>query len=135
MNPAELKLLKQLMMAFNNLNTKLIESYLADNIIYRSEWAKMLIKGKSQVVEFLNEGFTKVQRINRSRFILLNAVICKIPSLNMKYCILLSMINNDNLIQAILMIKVRRSLNSRIDTYYAPEDEEILIGFNKVYKK
>lgn len=124
MNPSELKLLKQIMYAFNNLDTKYIESYLADNVVYRSEWANMLLKGKPNVLEFLNEGFRKVQRINRSRFILLNAVIYKKPSLNMKHYILLSMINNDNLKQAILMIKVKRSLISRIDTYYVPDDED-----------
>ena len=133
MKSNQLKLLKQLKLAWNNLDTKHMELFLAEDVVYESQWVLTSIKGKSKVLEFLSGKFRTIQNM-KNRFILTNAAIGYIPSMKMRPCILLSQIYSDELTQVSVLIEVKNSLISRIDLCFIPNPEEIFIGMHRVNK-
>lgn len=134
MESNQLKLLKQLKLAWNNLDTKYIKSILSKDVVYESQWVLTSIKGKSEVLEFLSGKFRTIQNM-KDDSIITNAVIGYIPSMKMRLCILLTQINSGELTQVTVLIEVKKSLISRIDLCFIPSPEEIIIGIPEGNKK
>lgn len=127
MRTDQTKLLRQLKSAWNNLDTRHIESYLSEDVVYESQWVLISIRGKPEVLKFLEGKFQTIKNIENG-FFMINAAIGYIPSMDMRPCILLSQIYTDELTLVTVLIEVKNSLISRIDLCFIPSPEEIIIG-------
>ncbi len=126
MKNTELNLLKKLESSWNDLSTDHIESFLADDIIYESQFVMTPIKGKSAVIKYLKKKFRTIRKEMRQNHSNHNADIGYLPLFNMRPCIVLSQTIADKKSQVTILIEVRKSLISRIDICFIPDPCEVM---------
>ncbi len=126
MKNTELNLLKKLESSWNDLSTDHIESFLADDIIYESQFVMTPIKGKSAVIKYLKKKFRTIRKEMRQNHSNPNADIGYLPLFNMRPCIVLSQTIADKKSQVTILIEVRKSLISRIDICFIPDPCEVM---------
>lgn len=130
MKTTELKLLKKLESSWNDLSTDHIESFLADDIIYESQFVMTPLKGKSEVIKYLKKKFSTIRKKKGQNHRNPNADIGYLPLFNMRPCIVLSQILSDRKHQVTILIEVKKSMISRIDICFIPDPGEVIYSYN-----
>lgn len=126
MKTRELNLLKKLESSWNDLSTDHIESFLADDVIYESQFVIKPLKGKTAVLNYLQRKFRTIRKKKGSNPGNPNADIGYLPLYNMRPCIVLSQTIADKKNQVTILIDVRESLISRIDICFIPDPCEVI---------
>jgi hypothetical protein len=127
METLELKLLKQLELSWNKLNTDYIKTSLSDEIVYESQWVLIPIIGKAEVLMYLKNKFKTIKREMKSGITIIKAKIGYLPAMNKRPCIVLSQIISNKFNEVTILIEVKQSLISRIDLCFIPDPSKVII--------
>jgi hypothetical protein len=116
--------LRQLAKSWNNLDTSFIESELADDFIYESQWVLVPIVGKNEFLSYLHSKFTAIKTSMQSQVISVTAEIAIHPSMHDRPIIVLTQLTLEGVRQVSLLIKVEEKKIKRIDVCFIPDPTE-----------
>lgn len=131
----EVDMLKNLKQSWDYLDTKYIEEYLDDDVIYESQWVFSSLKGKDKVIEYLNGKFDTIKKSEKEKKISMLSLIGYVYSMSYKPCIILSQIIEDEIVQATVLIEIRNNKITRIDVCFVPSTDEVLINYKISHKR
>lgn len=120
----EITTLRHLAKSWNNLNTSFIESELADDFVYESQWVLMPIVGKKEFLTFLHSKFTAIKTAMQSQMISVTAEIALHPSMQDRPIIVLTQLTLEGVRQVSLLIKVEEKKIKRIYVCFIPDPTE-----------
>lgn len=116
--------LRQLAKSWNNLDTSFIESELADDFIYESQWVLVPIVGKNEFLSYLHSKFTAIKTSMQSQVISVTAEIAIHHSMHDRPIIVLTQLTLEGVRQVSLLIKVEEKKIKRIDVCFIPDPTE-----------
>ena len=120
----ETETLRKLAKSWNNLDTSFIESELADDFIYESQWVLTPIEGKKEFLSYLQSKFTAIKKAMQSQTMTVTAELALHPSMQNKPCIVLSQITEEGIRQVSILVNIQQSKIKRIDVCFIPDPTE-----------
>ena len=120
----ETETLRKLAKSWNNLDTSFIESELADDFIYESQWVLTPIEGKKEFLSYLQSKFTAIKKAMQSQTMTVTAELALHPSMQNKPCIVLSQITEEGIRQVLILVNFQQSKIKRIDVCFIPDPTE-----------
>lgn len=120
----ETETLRKLAKSWNNLDTSFIESELADDLIYESQWVLTPIEGKKEFLSYLHSKFTAIKKAMQSQTMTVTAELALHPSMQNKPCIVLSQITEEGIRQVSILVNIQQSKIKRIDVCFIPDPTE-----------
>ncbi len=124
MQHQEAKTLRQLAKSWNNLDTSFIETELADDFIYESQWVLTPIEGKREFLSYLHSKFTAIKTAMQSQTMTVTAELALHPSMQNRPFIVLTQITSEGIRQVSVLIKTQESKIKRIDMCFIPDPTE-----------
>ena len=124
MKNQETQTLIQLARSWNNLDTSFIETVLADDFIYESQWVLTPIEGKKLFLSYLNLKFQAIKSAMLKELMTVTAELALHPSMQNKPCIVLTQITGEGIRQVSLLIKMQQGKIKRIDVCFIPDPTE-----------
>ncbi len=124
MKHQETQTLIQLARSWNNLDTSFIETVLADDFIYESQWVLTPIEGKKLFLSYLNSKFQAIKSAMLKELMTVTAELALHPSMQNKPCIVLTQITGGGIRQVSLLIKMQLGKIKRIDVCFIPDPTE-----------
>jgi len=125
MHEMECEYLKKIQYCWNNLELRNIKEFLADNVKYRTDWAVNSIKGKSDVLDFIEAKFKKIRTEKEKNLIHLHTNLGYQIKNNMKPCLIISQVIDNELIQLIIQIEIKKKRISDIKLSSVPDLKEV----------
>lgn len=124
MQHQETNTLRQLAKSWNNLDTSFIETELADDFIYESQWVLTPIEGKSEFLSYLHSKFTAIKTAMQSQTMTITAEIALHPAMQNRPCIVLTQITSEGIRQVSVLINIQERKIKRIDVCFIPDPTE-----------
>ena len=124
MQHQETNTLRQSAKSWNNLDTSFIETELADDFIYESQWVLTPIEGKSEFLSYLHSKFTAIKKAMQSQTMTVTAEIALHPAMQNRPCIVLTQITSEGIRQVSVLINIQERKIKRIDVCFIPDPTE-----------
>ena len=117
----EIDNLRQLAKSWNNLDTKFIETILADDFIYESQWVLVPIVGRKPFLTYLASKFEAIKTAMQSEPMTITAELAMHPAIYNRPCIVLSQISSKEITQVSLLINLQQGKIKQIDVCFIPD--------------
>ena len=124
MQQEETNKLRRLARSWNNLDTSFIESELAEDFMYESQWVMSPIEGKGVFLSYLHSKFTLIKKAMRSHTMTVTAELAIHPSMQNRPCIILTQITSEGIRQVSVLVNVKDDKIKRIDMCFFPDPKE-----------
>lgn len=124
MQQEETNTLRQLAKSWNNLDTSFIETELADDFIYESQWVLTPIEGKVEFLSYLHSKFSSIKSAMQSQTMIVTAELALHPSMQNRPCIVLTQITSEGIRQVSVLIKIQERKIKRINVCFIPDPTE-----------
>ena len=112
--------LRQLAKCWNNLDVRFIETILADDFIYKSQWVLSPIEGKKSFLSYLNSKFQAIKTAMKLEPMTITAELALHPAIHNRPCIVLSQISSKRIRQVSLLVKLKQEKIKRIEVCFIP---------------
>lgn len=120
----ETEFLRQLAKSWNNLDTSFIETVLANDFTYESQWVLTPIEGKKFFLSYLHSKFQAIKSAMQKEPMTITAELALHPAMQNKPCIVLTQITGEGIRQVSLLIKMEQKKIKRIDVCFVPAPTE-----------
>ncbi len=127
MNYRETETLWQLARSWNNLDICFIETELAENFIYNSQWVLFPIEGKMKFLAYFHSKFKAIKSAMLLEIISITAELAFHPLIQNRPCIVLTQITRYGIVQVSVFITIKKEKISRIDVCFIPDPSDAIL--------
>lgn len=117
----ETESLKKLAQSWNTLDTRFIETELAENFIYKSQWVLTPIEGSKVFLSYLQSKFEAIKTAMQNGVMSVSAELALHPAIQHKPIIVLTQITGNGVRQVSILVKTKNEKISHIDVCFIPD--------------
>lgn len=120
--------LRQLAKSWNNLDTSFVESILADEMTYESQWVLTRMEGKESFLSYLHSKFHIIKTTMQIENMSVTAELATHPESGNKPCIVLTQTTDEVSRQASMFIEIENGKIKRIDLCFVPNPSAAILS-------